>query len=383
MQLRQAQKIDSIGRLAGGIAHDFNNMLAAISGYAELANEELQDNPKARSDIDMILQVSGRAAELVKQILTFSRKSDQKKALVKMQTIVNEVMGMIRSSLPSTIDISTSFSPDDSVVFADPTELHQVVVNLCTNALHAMKNQKGMLRVHLAEERVERGAIPGQWKADEGMYVVLTIEDNGSGMDEETLKHLYEPYYTTKEQGEGTGLGLAMVHGIVDSCGGFLQVKSKLGEGSSFRVYIPVHGKSVDRRTVDEEVKEPLPVGTEHVLLVDDEISLCDIGKAFLSGLGYQVSSRTESLEALELILEDPDRFELIISDQTMPKMTGVELYQAVRKIRPSLPFILCTGYSSTVTESNIPEGIRRYIRKPLTMRMLAKHVREVLDGKG
>ncbi|WP_163339942.1 PAS domain-containing sensor histidine kinase [Desulfopila sp. IMCC35008] len=379
-QLEQAHRLEAIGNLAGGIAHDFNNILAAITGYSELAMSEIPAGTNAGQSLDAVLKAADRASELVRQILTFSRKSNQEKKAIRIQPIVQEAMNMMRSSLPSSVDITSRLSLDNTLVLANPTAIHQVVVNLCTNALHAMNNQKGVLQVTLEKIQVTQEQIPRDWQADAGPYCLLKVADNGIGIDEETLKQIFVPYFTTKERGEGTGLGLSTVHGIINEHNGFIQLESLPGKGTVFEVFLPVLEQDHCTLLPKQEVL-PLPTGKEHILLVDDEAALCRVGKSILSSLGYQVTAESDSGKALDLFTNNPDRFQLIISDQTMPGLTGAELARLVFNQRPDIPFILCTGYSSSISEEEaLAMGISRYIEKPFSKQLLAENVRAALD---
>ena len=382
VQLEKAQRLEAIGTLAGGIAHDFNNILSAIIGYSEIAKRELSSDSVLHEELGAILQASDRAARLVKQILTFSRKVGYEKKAIRVRPIVEEAMIMMRSSLPSTIQIRVDLECDNDIIQADPTMIHQVIVNLCTNALQAMKNRKGELKVALYTEETEENAIKGGWEIKRGHYLVLRVEDNGHGMDESVLAQIYEPYFTTKDREEGTGLGLATVHGIVVDCKGFIRVSSTVGEGTVFHVYFPILEQQ-EPEDFSEDEDTSLPTGTERILLVDDEIALCNVGRIMLSGLGYTVTSTTSSLEALDMILNDPDRFDLVISDLTMPEFTGSELARAIFDLKPDMPFILYSGYSASLTEEEACAiGIRRIISKPLRLKALAENVRNSLDGR-
>lgn len=389
-QLAQTQKMESMGTLAGGVAHDFNNILAAIIGYSELAESDIEKDHPAKEYIDEILQASNRATKLVKQILTFSRKTNEEMQPLQPQIIIKEAMNMMRSSMPSTIEIKLDLAAKEDLIFINPTGLHQIVVNLCTNALQAMKNQKGTLKVSLRQQDVinsqtvsnEHGP-PDIQAIPRGIFTVLTVEDDGPGMDDKTKKKIFDPYFTTKPQGEGTGLGLATVQGIVNTSKGFIQVESILNKGTSFQIYFPTVQQEPKElvQTLAREDPVPLTTGKEHILFVDDEISLCRIAKTILLSQGYQVTTISNSANALKLFKTDPGKFDLIISDQTMPELTGTELAQNIFKERPDIPFIICTGYSSTISQEDVMAmGIKRFLNKPLSRRVLAENVRSVLD---
>lgn len=385
VRLNQAQKMESLGTLAGGIAHDFNNILSAIIGYAELAGEEVTEKSEAKKDITEILNASYRATELVQQILMFSRKGVQKKKPLHMQVIIKEAVKMLRASFPATIEIKECYSSERELVLADPTSIHQVMVNLCTNAVHAMKHQKGMLRIDLRHMSIIEDRKLGEWNVEQGNYTVLTVEDNGPGIDERISKHIFEPYFTTKEQGEGTGLGLAIVHGIVRECGGFITVESAMGTGTIFRLYFPSLNQEEEQVELfqSSEVGEASTSmnGDERILFVDDEKSLCDVGKEQLEKLGYTVTAIANSAEALGKFMLDPYGVDLVISDQTMPELTGVELAENMFKMRPDLPFILCSGFTTVSKSEVLAIGISAFLEKPLTAANLSEQIRKVLDN--
>ncbi len=383
-RLNQSQKMESIGTLAGGIAHDFNNLLSAIMGYAELARAKTERNCHIKRDIDQILKASQQAAELVQQILMFSRKGVYKKTPVDLQRIVREAFKMLRFSLPSTIEIREKYMDDRTLVLADPTSIQQVVLNLCTNALQAMNNQKGVLEVGLSHEQVSSRDAVGDMEVRPGFYSVLRIEDNGPGIAEDIMEYIFEPYFTTKAQGEGTGLGLATVHGIVKDCGGFITVESEQGQGTVFKVYFPeLYKNSEDDMLdlVDRTVLQVMGVGRESILLVDDEKSLCEVGKIQLEKLGYKVTAMSDSVEALKLFEADPEQFDLVISDQTMPGLTGAEFAAQIFELCPGFPFILYSGYSSVINRKEaLAMGISAFLQKPITAAKLSDQVRIVLD---
>ncbi len=379
-ELFQAHKMEAMGTLAGGIAHDFNNILSAIIGYAELALLDIPDDNHAIKDINQVLQSSKRAADLVQQILTFSRKSSHQLQSLMPHVIIKEALKMLHSSLPTTLSLEEKIAPDCGAIMADPTNVHQIVVNLCTNAFHAMENEKGVLTVSLcrkdliAEQIHESDVSPGP-------YVVLSVSDTGQGMDKKTIERIFEPYFTTKEVGKGSGLGLAVIHGIVKSYKGFIQVESELGKGSIFHVHFPALEQVAATQEKVEE--QPLLTGTERILVVDDEAFLVRVTQRQLENLGYRVTGTTDSNDALEKIRTDPDGFDILITDQTMPGLTGAELAVGVKEINPGMLIILCTGHSSTLTkEKSLALGIDRYIGKPIIGNVLPNTVRELLDEK-
>lgn len=378
-ELLQAHKMEAIGTLAGGIAHDFNNILAAMMGYAEIARMRLPEESEVTDDISQIITAGRRAADLVKQILTFSRKTDQEKTPLLMYLVVQEAMKMMRSSLPTSIDIETRIDKNSGQVLVDPTSIHQVIVNLCTNASQAMGNAKGKLKVTLGRTDLKPEQIPDNLTVDPGPFIVLTVKDSGKGMDAKTMERIFEPYYTTKKQGEGTGLGLAVTHGIVMDCKGFIQVESSLGKGTTFQVYLPALEQD-SILSVDTENNGPLPTGNEKILYIDDEPAIARVAEIALSALGYQVTIETRSTRALKRFQTAPEFFDLVITDQTMPELTGLELAQAMLELRPELPIILCTGYSSALTEEEAYDvGIMSYMAKPTNQKVLAETVRKLL----
>jgi PAS domain S-box-containing protein len=380
-ELRQTQKMEAIGTLAGGIAHDFNNILQIMLGYLELAREDVPADSPAARPLAEVVTAGNRAKELVGQILSFSRQSKQERRPLRIQSILEEVLRLLRSSIPTTIEMRRSIDSDCGAVIADPTEVHQVAMNLCTNAYQTMRDDGGVLDVRLEEVTVDAEAAASVPGLREGGMVRLSVRDTGSGMDAPTLGRIFDPYFTTKKVGEGTGLGLATVHAIVKRYGGAVAVESEVGVGTSFEVYFPLAPYAGDRSGDVEVDDTALPVGTESVLVVDDEPMLVKQAKVGLERLGYRVEMRTSSLEALEAFRESPDRFDVVISDQTMPHMTGVEMAKEMLVIRPEVPVILCTGFSETVDEASAKAaGIRAYVMKPVLPRALAKAVRWALD---
>ncbi|UCH21458.1 MAG: PAS domain S-box protein [Deltaproteobacteria bacterium] len=378
-QLQQAHKLEAVGTLAGGIAHDFNNILSAVIGYTEMSLHQTDKNSVLHSNLREILNAGNRAKDLVKQILAFSRQADQEMKPVYVKLIVKEAIKLIRASLPTTIEIHQNLD-SESAVLADPTQIHQVLMNLCTNADHAMRDKGGILTLSLTDVQLDAGfsdPIPG---VTPGPYLCLTVSDTGPGMTTEVLDRLFEPFFTTKERDMGTGMGLAVVHGIVTSHGGTVTVESKRGKGSTFKVYLPRIQKEAD---ILPESSETIPTGNDRILFVDDEKALVEMGQQMLGRLGYKVTTRTSSVEALELFRKQPARFDLVITDMTMPNMTGAILAQAMINIRPDIPIILCTGYSPQITEESAMKlGIKQFIMKPMVLKEIAKSVRLVLDEK-
>lgn len=381
-RLIQAQKMEAIGTLAGGIAHDFNNILSAILGYAELAKDTVPENSTVVSDLKKVISAGIRAKDLVKQILAFSRQSNARMFPLKPQPIIKEALKMLRSAIPTTIEIQENISPQCKMILADPTQVHQILMNLCTNAYHAMEEKGGILRVELKPET--NPAVVGLFQTGKlapGEYVVLTVSDTGKGIPPQILNRIFDPYFTTKEQGKGTGLGLAIVHGIVSQYGGDVHVESEVGKGTLFRVFFPVHDAEETVEPVKTADSSTLPKGNERILIVDDEELLTSVEAVFLQKLGYTVTVRNDGFEAWELFQKKPDEFDLVITDQTMPHLTGLELAKQMLSIRPELPIILCTGFSSQVDAEKAKEhGIKEFMCKPLLNQEFACKVRELLD---
>ncbi len=377
-RLRQAQKMEAIGTLAGGIAHDFNNILSAILGYSELALDDANQGRSNPTYISQVYRAGQRARDLVQQILTFSRQTETESKPIQIQPIIKEALKLLRPSLPSTIDIQVEVR-SDAIVRADPIQIHQVILNLCTNASHAMRNGGGRLRVALFEEELLAdgnpiaGLIPGR-------YLKLEVSDTGHGIDPLVIDRIFDPYFTTKEKNEGTGMGLAVVQGIVRGCGGAIKASSRPGQGAVFSVYFPIIAPTTASHAVSQEF---IPLGRERILFVDDEAALADLAKEILGRLGYRVTVHTDSLEALSLFEHQPRAFDLIMTDMTMPQITGDAFAERCRAIRPDIPIIICTGYSQKVTPEMMDRlGIGALIMKPLVRNKLGIAVRQVLDGQ-
>jgi PAS domain S-box-containing protein len=375
-QLSQAQKMEAIGTLAGGIAHDFNNILMAMIGYTELAkDEELREN---RDDcLDQVLKASARAKNLVHQILTFSRMREVEKKPVQIDPIIKEGLKLLRASIPSTIEILWEIEKKPFIVTADPTQIHQILMNLCTNATHAMREKGGVLKVGLSHERIDKERSAHQLEV--GSYAKLTVADTGYGIDPAIMDRIFEPFFTTKAHGEGTGLGMSVIYGIIKSCGGAIDVVSEPGQGTTISVYLPLIESL--KKPEDDHIAENHG-GKERILFVDDEAALVDLGERMLRSLGYQVTARTSSIEALELFRAKHGDFDLVFTDMTMPNMTGAELAKKMLAIRPDIPIILCTGYSEIMTEENARDlGIRGYVMKPLSRNDIGKILRDILNS--
>ncbi|MBU0482497.1 MAG: response regulator [Proteobacteria bacterium] len=380
--LQQAQKMEAIGTLAGGIAHDFNNILTAILGYTRLVLDELPKQSELYSFQEQVLHAGNRAKDLVNQILTFSRQKAQEPKPVKFHLIVKEALKLLHSSIPSNINIRSSIDPEVGMVMADPTQLHQIVMNLCTNAYHAMRETGGDLTISLRScSPDETDRIFPEIPLPPAQYINLEVSDTGHGMDRETLEKIFEPYFTTKIMGEGTGLGLAIVHSIVKSCNGHIGVSSKVNIGTTFNVYLP----RIENHTSDPETiaNGEYPGGSERILLVDDDGAIAALEHRMLTGLGYQAESYTDCSELLGKFMASPESVDLIISDMTMPEMTGVEICKKLRDIRPDIPIILCTGFNEQIDEKKALDlGFDAFLMKPVATIKLATAVRNVLDKR-
>jgi PAS domain S-box-containing protein len=377
LQLSQKQKMEAIGTLAGGIAHDFNNILAAMQGYAELSLDDLAEDSPVRNNLEQIMACSSRATKLVKQILTFSPEGEQKKEPVQISAMVKEVLGMLRSSLPATIKICRRIHAASSVIMADPTQIHQILVNLCTNASHAMRQTGGQLDVSLADVHLDSETRIGNEYLRPGPYVQISVSDSGCGMDKEVLDRIFEPFFTTKKESGGTGLGLSVVHGIVKSHDGAITVRSTPGQGTTFDIFFP--------RMEDAEVQQPqspqLP-GRERqvILLVDDEQMMVDVTGQILERLGFAVVAKTNSIDALQAFQEAPDEFDLVITDQVMPNMTGTELAKNLISVRPDIPVILCSGFPENVCLEELKTiGVREFVMKPIGRQEIEAVIHTVL----
>ncbi len=380
-QLQQSQKMESIGTLAGGIAHDFNNILAAIMGYTQLSLDDVKDMPETHQSLKEVLIASNRAKDLVSQILMFSRSTEIEKKPVKTIPIVKEVCKFMRSSLPTTIEIRQHITAKNDWIMTDPTQFHQVLMNLITNAGHAMMERGGVLEVLLEETFINKNDLAAHSDLKIGVYLKISVKDTGYGISKDNLGRIFEPYFTTKEKGEGTGLGLAVVHGIIKEHGGDIRAYSEVGKGTAFHVLLPLLQK--ESEAFDSEVSAPLPTGTESIMFVDDEGALIETSKRQLERLGYRVTGASNAQQALELINEAKDNFDLIITDKTMPKMTGFDLAHEIRKICSEIPIILCTGFKEKGDDTKVSKaGINAIIMKPINNREIAEMIRKLLGQK-
>jgi len=376
-QLRQSHKLEAIGSLAGGIAHDFNNILGVILGNAELALEDAPAGTEVEKGLDHVIKASLRAKDLVKQILSFSRQTQLEHIPLKMQPLLKEGVKMLRSSTPSMIKITEDIDPTCGTVLADSSQVQQIVMNLCTNAIQAMGSSNGELSVSLRTTYIdfeEKRIVD----LDQGEYVVLTISDTGTGIGPDVINRIFDPFFTTKGVGKGTGMGLSIVHGIMKEFGGTITVESQLGTGSTFRSYFPALNKEP---LSEKEEPQDFPKGNERILFVDDEKSISELGKSMLERLGYKVTAESNSMQALGVFQNTPDEFDLVISDQTMPGMTGIDLASRILQTRSDIPIILCTGYNNLLEEDSVKSiGVKEIVMKPLSFVQIAKLVRRVLD---
>ena len=377
-QLRQALKMESIGTLSGGIAHDFNNILSIIVGNAELAMEEVPEKDRAHSYLAEIQDACQRAAKIVKQLLNFSRKTGQELKPSKITVILKESLQFLRSAIPSTIEIRTNTTAAHDVVLADPVQINEILLNLCINASHAMEQTGGVLEITV------ENAILGPEDADRcpdlprGHYVRVMVSDTGSGIGAENIDRIFDPYFTTKEVGKGSGMGLSVVHGIVKNHNGVISVESEPGEGTVFTILLPAAAGKPELVT---ETTGDLPTGNETLLFVDDEEPIVRLAEQLLGKIGYRVITKMNPVEALEAFRSNPDYFHAVITDMTMPQMTGAHLAQKLMEIRNDIPIIICTGYSVMMNaEKARLAGIAEYLMKPVGMRVMAQTIRKVLD---
>jgi|GEM_PF-660720 len=382
-QLRQLQKNEAIGTLTGGIAHDFNNILTIILGYTELAQMQLDRKDPVHASLDQVRQGCTRARDIIHQLLTFVRKKDQEKTHADIRPLIKEGVKMLRSTMPSGIEfkIDIPHDKDFPLVNVNATQIHQVLINLCTNACHAMAAMdSGTLYIEVAALELDDPAAIHHELTD-GSYIRIHVQDTGTGIQPENLERIFEPYFTTKGPLEGTGLGLPVVQGIVRSHGGAIVYASEPGKGTTFDVYLPVASTN-DRKTFEKKYNAPLPQGTETILFVDDEEVLIKLGCERLSRLGYRVRATTDPKEALSLFTSDPRAFDLVLTDMTMPGMSGLSLANLIKKIDPTTPIILCSGFHKTVSASSPRKsGIDLYLDKPVDLPTLAFSVRNLLDN--
>ena len=380
-KMYKSQKMESIGNFAGGIAHDFNNILFPIIGMSELILEDLSPFSKSYENAKEILKAGKRGSDLVKQILSFSRKSDHEIAPVRFRDILKEVINLGRSIIPSSIQIETDIDSVEGYLLADPSKLHRISMNLLTNAFHAVEKNNGNIHISLKEQTINSEDSAG-FSLLSGRYVIMSVEDTGCGIDPDNLDRIFDPYFTTKDQGKGTGLGLAVVYGIVKEYHGDIKIYSELGKGAKINVYLPLLDKDAKVLEIQEEIR--VKEGNERILLVDDEISIARLEKQVLERLGYHVTEKTDSQSALTLFRENPFDFDLVITDMTMPGITGDRLSKEIKSIRPDIPVIICTGFSEKMNiEIASDMGIEGYLMKPVVKDDLGKVIRNALNGKG
>ncbi len=379
-QLTQAQKMEAIGTLAAGVAHNFNNILAIILGNTELTMADIPGSNLAWQRLEEIRKACLMAKDVIREILSFSRKSKTEQKALHIATVVTESLKFLRASIPTSVDIRQNIPNDTFHIVGDPTQIHQVMINLCINAAHAMEDKEGILEVAVGNTEIDKDTASKDPALHPGFYVQLSVSDTGNGISPEIIDRVFDPFFTTKDEGEGTGLGLSVVHGIVKGHHGRISVKSKPGKGTIFKILFP----AIKEKTEGEQKEsQKLPTGKESILFVDDEESIVKVNQQLLEGLGYRVTGRTDPFEALEFFRANSQQIDLIITDMTMPKMTGDKLARAILEIRSDMPIILCTGYNEKLAEDNAQElGIRKYVEKPIEKEILARSVREVLDGQ-
>ncbi len=381
-RLRQAQKMEAIGTLSGGIAHDFNNILSGIFGYSQLADIHINDPERAREYISKIVGGAQRASSLIQQILAFSRQTKYSKQPLSFFILTKEVLRLIRSTIPSNIAIKEVLNTR-AMILADSTQIHQVIMNLCTNAYHAMGDDGGLLTVGLDEVLLTTNQMPRELNLVPGKYLKLEVCDTGPGIDHQIKEKIFDPYFTTKSIGKGTGLGLAVVDGIVKKHNGFIKLKTKLGVGTTFQIYLPAIEDELACADVSKKEEEELSTKTEKIMLVDDEPAILETLKAILSRQGYEVSTFNNGESALQVFADNSTEFDLIITDMTMPQMTGDKLSREVLKIREEIPIIICTGYHENFSEEEaIRAGIKKYLQKPVIGKELPKIIRDLLNTK-
>lgn len=377
-QLKQSHKMEALGTLAGGIAHDFNNILSAILGFSDLALEDMLPNDSAKKHIEKAIKASLRAKELVSQILMFSRKEFTKMSSINISKTIIEVLKLLRASTPSNIKIETSISENCSNILGNETQLHQIVLNVATNAIQSITKDEGIIKISLSEVNLSEEDLIGESNITPGKFVCFSIKDNGIGIKPEIVEKIFDPYFTTKEVGKGSGMGLAVVSGIVKNHNGFIKLKSEISKGTDFKIFLPITDVENSEKIT---IKNDLPRGNEHILIIDDEKDIIELQKELLQRNGYKVTAINSSLNAIELFKSNPTSFDLIISDYTMPQLTGDKLALNIFKIRKEIPVIICTGFNSDIDESKAKElGLASYLIKPVSKNVLLKTIREVLD---
>jgi len=378
--LRQSQKMEALGTLAGGIAHEFNNILGTMLGYTQLSLDDNVEGTRSHRYMNEILKACHRAKDLVEQILKFSRQDKNVLLPLKLTPVVKEAVKFLRASLPSTVGVQVDTRAEKDTVLSNVTQVHQIVLNLCTNAAHAMKAKGGAVDVTLDNVNLETEDMDRYPDLNPGTYLRLTVSDTGHGMDRAVMEQIFNPFFTTKQPGEGTGMGLSVIHGIVNSYGGAITVDSELEKGTTFQVLLPITESDVEK-TIEESTV--VPTGSESILLVDDDEALAGAGQQILERLGYKVDVRTSPVEALKAFRAQPEKYDLVITDKTMPDMTGQQFARELIGIRGDIPVILCTGYSEKVEEEEArASGIRECLKKPLMKQDIARTIRKVLDNR-
>jgi len=379
-QLRQSHKLEALGTLAGGVAHDFNNLLMPIMGYTEMLLDDFSNNPDVKANLNEILKAASRAKNLAEQILTFSRSSKMQYEPVDVESVIDETIPLLRTTIPNTIEIKKDIERKGRKVIGDPSQFQQIIMNLCTNAYQAIDKNNGLISISLRKRYVNEFF---QWNAQHlpsGHYLVLSIADNGQGIDLETQERIFDPYFTTKAKGKGTGLGLSMVLGIVNRFNGGISLKSTIGKGTCFDIFMPVRQEEKDSKEMNNNM--PIAKRSERILLVDDEEAILNIEKKMLQRMGYSVNTCMNSLDARALFEQSPDSFDLIISDLTMPQMAGDRLAYELTQIRPDIPVIICTRYSEQESELSTKPGVSATLIKPILKNELAHAIRQVINGK-
>ena len=377
-QLRHAYKLESVGTLTGGIAHDFNNILGIIVGNTELALDDVPEWNPAHFNLKEIKDAGLRAADIVRQLLSYSRKTAQKLKPIGLITVIKDSLKLLRSTIPTTIEIRTNITATDETILADPIQINQIIMNLCINASQEMEQTGGILEITVENVTIDEESPNGYPDLTKGDYVKVTVTDTGSGIDSEIIDRIFDPYFTTKEVGKGSGMGLAVVHGIVLGHNGSIAVDSQLGKGTTFNILLPV---VTEKPGAEAKSTEELPSGNEKILFVDDEISIVKMAEQMLKRLGYQVETKTDPIKALELFKSKPDQFDLVVTDMTMPQMNGSRLSEKLMEIRSDIPVIICSGHSPLIDEDKARDlGVTAFIMKPIVMRQMAKTVRKVLD---
>jgi len=380
-QLRQAVKMEAMGTLASGIAHDFNNILGAILGYTRMAMEELQSDSQPYQDLCEVIHSGDRAVNLVKQILLFSRHQEQSLVPVQVEYLVKEATKMLRATLPATISLEANIAPNCPAIMADPSQIHQIIINLCTNAKQSMIVNGGTLSISLSQKEFHKNKQRRAADINPGFYIVLSVEDTGHGITKKNLTRIFDPFFTTKGIGEGTGLGLAVVHGIVSSHHGNIFVESTVNKGTKFTIFFPA--ASPGAPSAQNEDTDSVPRGNEHIMVVDDEANILTLRRRLLTKLGYQVSTFSRSADALTSFMKAPDDFDLILTDMDMPDLDGKRFADRILQIRQKTPIVLCTGHSEIINSHNAAEyGFKDLLEKPISQENLAKTLRKHLDSR-